>query len=380
MDESRKTPLYETHLALGARMVDFAGWWMPIQYAGILEEHRAVREAAGLFDVSHMGEIRIKGPQAYDFLQKVLTNTLQGMKDGGVRYSPICYVTGGTVDDVLVYRLSEEEYWLVVNASNKDKDLAWLLNSACGLDVLIMDESDLTAEVALQGPNAAAIMHEMAGDKVTGLGYYEFAADVLLAGVSAFVSRTGYTGEDGFEIYCRSIDVERLWKALTGVGKAHGLQPAGLGCRDTLRFEASMPLYGHELSAEISPLEAGLSRFVSFNKGGFNGQEVLLSQHEKGLARKLIGFEMLDRGVARSGYPVLKNGERIGTVTSGSLAPTLGKNLGMALVRSDLGPLGTEIDIEIREKPVRAKTISRPFYKRPILKTQQGGNNDAISK
>jgi len=364
LSEPRKTPLYEKHVSLEARVVDFAGWWLPVQYAGILEEHHAVRNQAGLFDVSHMGEIRVKGPDAFGFLQKVLTNTLLGMKDGGVRYSPICYPSGGTVDDVLVYRLSDEEYWLVVNASNKDKDLAWIMENAAGLSVVITDESDETAEVALQGPNAAAILTEVADSGVTEIGYYEFVPQAKLAGMTVLVSRTGYTGEDGFEIYCRPAEAEKVWDELMKAGKPHGLQPTGLGCRDTLRFEASMPLYGHELSADISPMEAGLSRFVSFDKGAFNGKDVLLAQKEQGLKRKLVGFEMLDRGVARAGYPVLKNGNKIGHVTSGTVAPTIGKNLGMALVRSDIGPVGTEIDIEIREKPVRAKTISRPFYKR----------------
>ena len=364
MSEPRKTPLYEKHIELGARVVDFAGWWLPVQYAGILEEHRSVRERAGLFDVSHMGEIRIKGPEASEYLQKLLTNTVGGMKDGSVRYSPICFTSGGTVDDVLVYRLSAEEYWLVVNASNKDKDLAWIIENSSGMEVVVTDESDETAEVALQGPAAAAILEKLAGSSVKELGYYEFLPEVTVTGVATLISRTGYTGEDGFEIYCSPADVEKLWTALLDAGKPEGLQPAGLGCRDTLRFEACMPLYGHELSAEISPLEAGLSKFVSFEKGDFYGREVLLAQKEQGLKRKLVGFEMLDRGVARAGYPVLKNGEIVGHVTSGTVAPTVGKNLGMALVRADLGPVGTEIAIDIREKPVRAQTISRPFYKR----------------
>ena len=364
LTEPRKTPLYDRHAALGARIVDFAGWWLPVQYAGILEEHRAVREAAGMFDVSHMGEIRVTGPDSFAFLQKVLTNTLSGMKDGGVRYSPMCYKSGGTVDDVLVYRLGEEEYWLVVNASNKDKDFTWMKENSAGFIVSLADESDDTAEIALQGPAAASILAGLADESVMQLGYYEFVPRSTMAGITVVVSRTGYTGEDGFEIYCQSADAEKVWDVLLQTGKKHGLQPAGLGCRDTLRFEASMPLYGHEVSAEISPLEAGLSRFVSLEKGAFNGGEALLVQKEQGLQRKLVGFEMLDRGVARSGYPVMLRGEKIGFVTSGTFAPTLGKNLGMALVKSDIGPIGTEIEIEIREKPVRAKTISRPFYKR----------------
>ena len=268
------------------------------------------------------------------------------------------------MDDVLVYRLSSEEYWLVVNASNKDKDLTWITEYATGFSAVISDDSDGTAEVALQGPTAAGILSGLVGPEIEKLGYYEFAPKLSLGGVEVLISRTGYTGEDGFEIYCPASNAESVWDAVLEAGRHAGLQPAGLGCRDTLRFEAAMPLYGHELSADISPLEAGLSRFVAFDKGDFIGREILLKQKEHGVKRKIVGFEMLERGVARAGYPVLKNGERIGHVTSGSFAPTLGKNLGMALVDANIGPLGTEISIEIREKPVQAVTISRPFYKR----------------
>lgn len=364
LTEPRKTPLYEKHVAHGARIVDFAGWWLPVQYAGILEEHRAVREQAGLFDVSHMGEIRIKGAGALSLLQQLLTNNMASLGNGGVRYSPMCYASGGTVDDVLVYRLSEDEYWLVVNAANKDKDLAWILDNAAGFNATVADESGQTAEVALQGPAAAAVLSAAGGNAATKLGYYEFLPHTTLAGLPVLISRTGYTGEDGFEIYCRPDAASIVWDTLMEAGTAKGLQPAGLGCRDTLRFEAAMPLYGHELSADISPLEAGLSKFVSFDKGEFNGREALAAQKEKGLSRKLIGFEMLERGVARAGYAVLKEGVQVGQVTSGSVAPTLGKNLGLALVRSDIGAVGTEIAVAIREKPVRAKLIARPFYKR----------------
>ena len=268
------------------------------------------------------------------------------------------------MDDVLVYRLSPEEYWLVVNASNKDKDLSWITENAAGFSAAISDDSDETAEVAIQGPAAAGILSVLVGPEIEQLGYYEFAPKLSLGGVDVLISRTGYTGEDGFEIYCPASNAESVWEALLAGGRSAGLQPAGLGCRDTLRFEAAMPLYGHELSADISPLEAGLSRFVAFDKGEFIGREVLLEQKERGVNRKIVGFEMLERGVARAGYPVLKNGVRIGQVTSGSFAPTLGKNLGMALVDANTGPLGTEISVEIREKPVQAVTISRPFYKR----------------
>ena len=362
--EPSKTPLYEKHVEANARIVDFAGWWLPVQYVGILEEHRAVREHAGMFDVSHMGEIRVRGPESYACLQKLLTNTLSGMKDGDVRYSPICYPSGGTVDDVLVYRFSAEEYWLVVNASNKDKDLTWIRENAAECSVTVEDDSAATAEIALQGPAAVGIISELAGPAPAKLGYYEFAEQIPLAGTTALISRTGYTGEDGFEIYCPAEAATIVWDALLAAGTAYGLQPAGLGCRDTLRFEAGMPLYGHELSADISPLEAGLARFVSFEKGEFNGRASLWAQREQGLKRKIVGFEMLERGVARAGYPVSKDGKKTGYVTSGTFAPTIGKNLGMALVEADIGPLGTEIAVEIREKAVRAQTVSRPFSRR----------------
>lgn len=364
MSEPRKTPLYERHVELGGRIVDFAGWWLPVQYAGILEEHRAVRQQAGLFDVSHMGEIRIAGIEAEAFVQKMFANELATLQPGKIRYSPMCYPTGGTVDDILIYRLSPSEFWLVVNAGNKDKDFAWFLENAAEFDVAITDESAETAEIALQGPAAPAIIEKLSGSTPVQLGYYEFLPQYDLVGVPVLISRTGYTGEDGFEIYCKPAEVTILWDALLEAGKEYGLQPAGLGCRDTLRFEAAMPLYGHELSADISPLEAGLVKFVSFDKADFNGREALLKQREMGPKRKLVGFEMIGRGVARSGYPVLLNGQQIGTVTSGSFAPTLEKNLGMALVDREAGLAGTKIEIEIREKLVEAQIISKPFYRR----------------
>lgn len=366
MSEPRKTALCEAHEALGARMVDFNGWWLPVQYAGILEEHRAVREQAGLFDVSHMGEIRVKGQDAEAYMQKLVTNDIATLQQGKARYSPMCYQNGGTVDDILIYRLSSNEFWLVVNAANKDKDFAWMNQNAAGFAVELVDESDETAEIALQGPLAAKILAKVSADDISGLANYAFLTHWNIAGASVLLSRTGYTGEDGFEIYCHPTEVTRIWNALLEVGKEFGLQPAGLGCRDTLRFEAAMPLYGHELSAEITPLEAGLSKFIAFDKADFIGKQALLEQRETGQSRKLIGFAMTERGVARAGYPVLCEGKIVGVVTSGSVAPTLGSNLGMALVDCNLGPVGTEIAIEIREKPVAAKIVSRPFYRRRI--------------
>ena len=364
MGEPRKTALYDSHVALGARMVDFNGWWLPVQYAGILEEHRAVREQAGLFDVSHMGEIRVVGKDAEAYMQKLVTNDVASLQVGKVRYSPMCYQNGGTVDDILIYRLASDAFWLVVNASNKDKDFAWMNQNAAGFEVRLLDESDETAEVALQGPASAAILTKVSDADVSGLSYYEFVPNAGIAGADVLLSRTGYTGEDGFEIYCHPAEVTKIWEVLLAAGKEFGLQPAGLGCRDTLRFEAAMPLYGHELSADITPLEAGLGKFVAFDKADFNGKQALLEQRETGTGRKLIGFAMTERGVARAGYPVLHEGSVVGMVTSGSVAPSLGQNLGMALVDRKLGSAGTEIAVEIREKPVAAKIIARPFYRR----------------
>ena len=366
MTEPRKTALYDSQVAIGARMVDFNGWWLPVQYAGILEEHRAVRERAGLFDVSHMGEIRVVGKDAEAYMQKLVTNDVASLQPGKVRYSPMCYQNGGTVDDILIYRIANDEFWLVVNASNKDKDFAWMDQNVADFAVRLIDESDETAEIALQGPLAAAILEKISAADVSELAYYEFWPRWNITGATVLVSRTGYTGEDGFEIYCHPCEVTRIWDALLVAGAEFGLQPAGLGCRDTLRFEAAMPLYGHELSADITPLEAGLGKFVVFDKTDFNGKQALLEQREAGRGRKLIGFAMTERGVARAGYPVLHEGKVVGFVTSGSVAPSLGENLGMALVDRNLGPSGTEIAIEIREKPVAAKIIARPFYRRRI--------------
>ena len=366
MTEPRKTALYDSHVALGARMVDFNGWWLPVQYAGILEEHRAVRQRAGLFDVSHMGEIRVVGKDAEAYMQKLVTNDVASLQPGKVRYSPMCYQNGGTVDDILIYRIANDEFWLVVNASNKDKDFAWMNQNVAGFAVQLVDESDETAEVALQGPLSAAILEKASAADVSGLAYYEFWPRWNIAGATVLLSRTGYTGEDGFEIYCHPSEVTRIWDALLAAGAEFGLQPAGLGCRDTLRFEAAMPLYGHELSAEITPLEAGLGKFVVFEKKNFNGKQALLEQREAGQGRKLIGFAMTERGVARAGYPVIHAGKIAGFVTSGSVAPSLGENLGMALVERNIGTVGTEIAVEIREKPVAAKIVARPFYRRRV--------------
>lgn len=364
MEQCRKTPLYQKHLQLDGRMVDFSGWCLPVQYAGIIEEHKAVREKAGLFDVSHMGEIRVAGKDATAFLQYVLTNDFSTLKPGGVRYSPMCYPTGGTVDDVLVYCFSSTEYLLVVNAGNIAKDYSWLVENAAAFNITLTNESDDFAEVALQGPLAVQILEQLAVKRMPLLAYYDFSPRVSLCGMEVMISRTGYTGEDGFEIYCQGDDVVKLWDALIESGAGLGLQPAGLGCRDTLRFEATMPLYGHELSEEISPLEADLTRFVSFEKTNFLGRDSLLRQKQEGISRRLIGLEMVGRGVARAGYPIYFEDSFVGRVTSGSFAPSLSKNLGLALVTPFSAPPGTKIEVEIREKRVEAIVVQKPFYMR----------------
>ncbi len=361
---AEKTPLYDIHLKYGGRIVEFGGWLLPVQYAGILAEHKAVREKAGLFDVSHMGEVTIKGSDALAFVQKLVTNDAAKLADGQVQYSPMCYQDGGTVDDLLIYRYGPDDYLLVINAANIAKDWDWMRENSAGFDVQLANVSAETAELALQGPAAAAIIAKLTAAPVDSLGYYWFLPTAEVAGRRVMVSRTGYTGEDGFEIYCRPEDAVHLWEAVMEAGAPFGLEPAGLGCRDTLRFEACMPLYGHELSADISPVEAGLTRFVRPEKGAFNGREALAAQLANGPQRKVVGFALTERGVARAEYPVVADGRRIGTVTTGSYAPTLDRNLGMALVEAGYAKTGTKFAIDIRGREVAAEVIPKPFYKR----------------
>ncbi|MDR3349400.1 MAG: glycine cleavage system aminomethyltransferase GcvT [Acidaminococcales bacterium] len=361
---AKQTPLYQIHLDAGAKMVEFGGWLMPVQYSGIIEEHHAVRQKAGLFDVSHMGEFLVRGKDAEAFIQKLAVNDISVMQPGQAQYSPMCYENGGTVDDLLIYKHAGNDYMLVVNAGNIDKDWQWANRHKVGFDVEISDISGQTALVALQGPLSQEIIAGVLDADLGRLGYYRFLPSVRVAGIKTLLSRTGYTGEDGFELYCDAADAAALWRALLRAGAAHGLLPAGLGARDTLRFEACLPLYGHELSAEITPVEAGLGMFVKPDKGIFNGQAVLAAQKKDGAARALIGLEMTGRGIARADYPVWADGKPIGRITTGSVAPTLGKNLGLALVDKNYARIGQELFVEIRGKQVAAKVIKKPFYKR----------------
>lgn len=359
----KKTPLYDVHCELGGRIVDFAGWALPVQYSGIVEEHDAVRNSAGLFDVSHMGEIAVKGEDAKEFIQRMVTNDISILKDGHVVYSLLCYPDGGVVDDLLIYKLDDEEYLLVVNASNTDKDLMWLQDNVIGR-VKIANVSSDYAQLALQGPLAEAILQKLADICLKKLKFFNFNNQVHIKGVKVLVSRTGYTGEDGFEIYLPCKDARFVWDILMDAGKAEGLKPCGLGARDTLRFEAALPLYGHEISQDISPLEAGLDRFVKMDKGDFIGLKALANQKEKGIAKKLAGFEMIDKGIPRSGYEVIADGKKVGFVTSGSFSPSLKKNLGMAMLDIKYAKAGTEIYIVVRNNPLKARVVNLPFYEK----------------
>jgi aminomethyltransferase len=364
LENLKKTPLYNTYKQYGGKLVEFGGWEMPIQFEGIIIEHEAVRCDAGIFDVSHMGEVEIRGVDAFKFVQNLVTNDIAQLKNNQILYTFMCYPNGGVVDDLLVYKFSSEHFYLVINAGNIEKDFNWMVDNKGAYNVEIVNSSSAVAEIAIQGPKAQKILQKITDLDLDEIKFFYFKADVLVDGVKCIVSRTGYTGEDGFEIYTSTEEIEKLWHKLINVGKEDGLKVAGLGCRDTLRFEAALPLYGNELSQDITPLEAGFGFFVKLQKSSFIGKEALLKQKEQGLKRKLVGFEMKERGIPRHGYEVTLLGEKIGVVTTGYLSPTLKKNIGLALIDAKYSELGTEIDIVIRNKPLRAEVISRKFYKK----------------
>lgn len=363
--EAKKTPLYEEHVKLGGKVVDYAGWYLPVQYEGLVAEHEAVRNAAGLFDVSHMGEIEIKGKEATAFLDYLLTNDISKMVDKQIIYTFMTYPDGGVVDDLLVYKYNDEYYLLVVNASNVDKDHVWINENKKDFDVIVDNISDDVGEVALQGPLAQKILQKLTKTDLDTVKFFFLEENVDINGVNCMISRTGYTGEDGFEIYTDNVGIVKVWNDILEAGKEEGIKPTGLGCRDTLRFEASLPLYGHEISRDINPLEGGFKYFVKLNKASdFIGKEALNKQWNDGLTRVLAGFEMVDRGIPREGYEIYKDGEKIGHVTTGYLSPTLKKNIGNALISPQYKDLGTEIDIMIRNKPAKAKIISKKFLQK----------------
>lgn len=362
----KKTSLYETHLKYGAKMIDFAGFAMPVQYESILKEHEAVRKSAGLFDVSHMGEIIIEGKDSDKFINYIISNNIAKISDNQAMYSPMCYANGTTVDDLLVYKFSNEKYMLVVNASNIDKDYNWIFENKSGYNIAVKNISNEVSELALQGPKAQEILQKTTEYNLDDMKYYHFDK-INLAGVNCLISRTGYTGEDGFEIFLRNDYAQSMWEKILAVGEEFGIKPAGLGARDTLRFEAGLPLYGNELSDDITPLEAGLGSFVNFEKD-FIGRDALFKQKQEGLKRKIVGFEMIDNGIPRHGYDVYAQGEKIGYVTTGYLSPTLKKNIGMALISSKFANIGNEINIVVRNKPLKALVSSKNFYKKNYKK------------
>ncbi|MFD1736519.1 glycine cleavage system aminomethyltransferase GcvT [Bacillus salitolerans] len=365
MTQLKRTPLYDSYAEHGAKTIDFGGWDLPVQFSSIKEEHEAVRERAGLFDVSHMGEFEVKGSEALAFLQKMMTNDVSKLVDGKAQYTAMCYENGGTVDDLLVYKRAENDYLLVVNASNIDKDFDWLQSHLSG-DVELTNMSDEIAQVAIQGPLAEKILQKLTSTPLNEIGFFAFKDQVDLNGMKALVSRTGYTGEDGFEIYCQKDDARGLWSQILEAGKADGVLPCGLGARDTLRFEANLALYGQELTKDISPLEAGIGFAVKLQKEtDFIGKDVLVKQKEEGLSRKLVGIEMIDKGIPRHGYEVFAGEEIIGFVTTGTQSPTLKKNIGLALLKTEFTQLDQEVEVQIRSKRLKAKIVSTPFYKRP---------------
>lgn len=359
----KKTPLYDLHVQLGGKIVPFAGYLLPVQYpTGLIAEHMAVRKACGLFDVSHMGQILFSGPDALAALQKICTNDLSGMDIGRVRYTPICNERGGIVDDLIVCKLAEDKYMMVVNAANKDKDFAWCKKHAEG-NVLVEDLSDDYALLALQGPNAPAILKSLTGEQELPEKYYTLLENIDVAGINCMVSRTGYTGELGYELFCKPKDAMRLMETVLEAGKPYGLIPCGLGARDTLRLEAGMPLYGHEMSDDISPLEANLGLFVKLDKPDFVGKKALVQQGEPKRIR--VGFEITDRGIARENSPVYVDEQQVGEVTSGTMLPYLGKAVGMALIDSAFANPEQPLQIEVRGKKLNARIVPLPFYKRP---------------
>ncbi len=359
----KTTPLNAVHRALGARMVDFGGWDMPIEYSGVISEHLAVRNGVGVLDVSHMGEIEIRGPQAVNLVDFVTSNSASSLQDGQAQYSGLLYPNAGFVDDLIVHRISAHHYFLCVNASNQEKDFDWM-TSHNQFDAEVEFASAKYVQLAIQGPKALATLSKLTDTDISSIRYYWFVQGKVL-GVPAIIARLGYTGEDGFEIYVPPNEGERIWKAVLDAGSEFGIVPCGLGARNTLRLEAAMSLYGHEIDDATSPYEVGLGWIVKLQKGDFIGRDVLLKQKEQGVQRKLVGIEMRGRGIARDGYRVLADGEPVGHVTSGSPAPFLKKNIALCLLSTTKVEPGTKLEVDIRQKLVEAEVVRLPFYSRP---------------
>ena len=350
---NKRTCLYDKHVALGALISPFGGFDMPIQYSNITDEHQAVRQHCGVFDVSHMGEVLVSGTDAERYVNHIFTNNVEGLAVGKILYGMMCYENGGVVDDLLVYKMADDRFFLVINAANIDKDWAWIQLQAEGFNVALDNQSDYYGQLAVQGPEAERIMEEILNLPCSELTFYTFKTmgDVI-------VSRTGYTGEDGFEIYATPDYINQCWDKLM----AAGVTPCGLGCRDTLRFEVGLPLYGDELSAEITPIMAGLGMFVKLDKEEFVGRDALAKQKAEGVAQKLVGIELQDKAIPRHGYTVMKDGQPIGTVTTGYHTISTDKSVCMALIDSQYAPLGTELEVQIRKKVFPGTVVKKRFY------------------
>lgn len=361
--ELKRTPLYESHKSLGAKIVPFAGWEMPVQYSGLIDEHLTVRNSCGLFDVSHMGEIEVTGKDALGFAQLVMTNDIERVVDGQCQYTILCYPEGGVVDDCIVYRFGKERFLFVVNASNTDKAFDWLKSQAKGA-VEVKNVSGNYAQLALQGPNALEAIRPLLSVAPESIKHFHFVV-AKVCGVEAIVSRTGYTGEDGFELYFEPKEAPKVWQELMASGKKFGILPIGLGARDTLRLEMGYPLYGHELSETITPIEAGLGKYVKFTRD-FIGRAVLEKQVKEGVKRSLVGFKLIDPGIARSDYEIVYDGKKTGWVSSGTLSPSLRSSVGMGFVEPGLSNIDTEIGIMIRGRAAKARVVKVPFYNRAV--------------
>lgn len=356
---AERTPLYEEHVRLGAQMTTFSGWTMPLQYTSIRDEHRAVREAVGLFDLSHMGELRVKDEA---LAQRVVTRDLAKLGTGRIQYALLCNDDGGIIDDILVYAVADGGYLLVVNAGNQDSDFEWITRQGSSATA-VFNVGREWALIGAQGPKAAGLVQRLTSEQLAGVRYYAFV-EGRVADVPCVISRTGYTGEDGFELFCGNGDAVRLWRALLENGKADGIRPAGLGARDTLRLEAGMRLYGNDMDASTNPLEAGLNWTLNLDKD-FIGRNAIVRARDRGLTRSLVGLKMLDRSIPRHGYAVLSDGRRVGQVTSGNISFTLGYNIAMAFVPPTVSVPGTRLGVEVRGTPAPAEVVPLPFYKRP---------------
>jgi aminomethyltransferase len=366
MEDLKKTPLNRVHRDLGGKMVDFGGWDMPVQYSGVIAEHLRTRQHSGLFDVSHMGEFWVEGEDAIEFVNRLTTNDVTKLVDGQAQYSALTRENGTVVDDLLVYRFDEGKLLLVVNASTTEKDWDWITSHLKDENITLTNVSADYCQIAVQGKDALEIVQELTDTNLEEIKYYHFTVGKV-NGIDAIISRTGYTGEDGFEVYANKDYAERLWNKFLEVGNfgdENGILPCGLAARNTLRLESAMSLYGHEISDEITPLEANLGWICKLNKGEFSGREALQKQKESGLKRRLVGFEMKDRGIARDDFDVYINDKKVGFVTSGSPAPFLKKNIGLAFVPSEFANIGQEIKIDVRGKHLAAEIVPTPFYKR----------------